>query len=628
MRPTSYLFFFAFEHGIRKESMEPFGIVLPPVLVQILQLPAHIPRRMFRTPTGFQARHILHQQEKSKNPRTHGKSPCEIPVRTEAMIYNHRQLSRYVTLRSMARPKPLILLILDGFGVSQETAGNPVAEANTPNLNEIERNFPFTALQASGVAVGLPWGEAGNSEVGHLTIGSGRAVYHHLPRIINAIYDGSFFKNEAFLGAVAHVKKNNSRLHIAGLISSGSVHSYIDHLYALLELTKREKVQEVYIHVFTDGKDSPPKEGGKFLSMLEERIKIESPNTRIASVVGRFYALDRDEKWDRTQTAYELMTEGKGEAIASASEHLQKSYEQDITDEFIKPTFVETPAGKPALISEGDALIFSDFREDSMRQLAHAFADETFDRFPRKKIANLFVATMTEYQKDLPADAAFPQLGIDWPLSRVLGEAGLKHLHIAETQKYAHVTYFFNGGKEKPFLGEDRILIPSVATAHFDEAPQMRAKEITARILENIESHDCIIANFANADMVGHSGNFQAAIQAVEILDESIGQIMNAVLNVGGILLITGDHGNIELKRNVISGEKLTEHSINPVPLYVIGPQTKRKVPRTEEEIKKQKTEPGGILADVAPTILEILEIEKPKEMTGKSLVSVLFGAR
>lgn len=526
------------------------------------------------------------------------------------------------------RPKPLLLIILDGFGVSLEKEGNPVAEARTPTLDEIERNFPFTALQASGVAVGLPWGEAGNSEVGHLTMGSGRVIYHHLPRIINSIYDGTFFSNEAFLKAVGHVRQNKSVLHLAGLVSSGSVHSYVDHLYALFELTKREKIERVFLHIFTDGKDAPPKEGGKFLKILEDRISQEWPQARLASVIGRFYAMDRDEKWERIRSCYELLTEGKGEKIESIPEYFHASYEKGIMDEFIEPAFVPvatgTTAGKPAMIGEGDALIFFNFREDSMREITHAFADDAFDKFPRKKIPNLFLATMTEYEKGILAEAAFPTLDVNWPLSRVLSEAGLTHLHIAETEKYAHVTYFFSGGREKPFQGEERALVPSAVTAHFDDVPEMKAADITTKILENFDRHDVIIANFANADMVGHSGNFKAAIQAVEVIDEQLGQLLNSVLNSAGIMLITGDHGNIELKRDPVSGEKLTEHSVNPVPLYMVGKNFKRSTARSPEEIEKQKSKVDGILTDIAPTILELLELGKPQEMTGKSLLDLL----
>ena len=525
----------------------------------------------------------------------------------------------------MDKPKPLLLIILDGFGISLEHTGNPVAEASTPTLNEIEKNFPFITLQASGIAVGLPSGEAGKSEVGHLTIGSGRAIYHHLPRIINAIYDGSFFKNEALVKASSHVKKHNSRLHIAGLISSGSVHSYIDHLYALLEFTKLEGIQNVLVHVFTDGKDASPKEGAKFLAMLEERMAKDWPHAHLASVVGRLYALDRDEKWDRIQITYNLLTEGAGEKISSIPKYLENSYHEEVFDEFIKPVAVVGGTGEIfPRVGEHDALVFSDFREDSMREITHAFVDEVFDYFPRKKVADLVVVTLTEYQKGLAAYSAFPQLDIAWPLSRILGESGLRHLHIAETQKYAHVTYFFNGGKEAPFPGEERIMIPSVPTPHFDEIPEMRAKEITAGIMEHFNEYDVIIANFANADMVGHSGNFKAGIKAVEVLDASLQEIMNAVLAGDGAMIITGDHGNIELKRNVLSGEKRTKHSINPVPLMLVGKNFKLKTPRTEEQVKAKKRESGGIITDVAPTMIELLGLEKPQEMTGNSLLSDL----
>lgn len=518
-----------------------------------------------------------------------------------------------------------MLIILDGFGISLEKTGNPVAEAKKTFLDEIEKNFPFTTLQASGAAVGLPWGEAGNSEVGHLTIGAGRAIHHHLPRIIHSVLDGSFFKNKAFLQTAEHVRQNNSRMHIAGLVSSGSVHSYIDHLYALLEFTKKEKIESVFLHVFTDGKDAPPEEGAEFLAKLEEKIKKEWPHVHFASLVGRFYALDRDENWDRIKTAYELLTEGKGEKITSIPDYLRASYEKEKTDEFIEPAVVIDQTGKmPGLIQENDALIFSDFREDSMRELARAFAEESFVYFPRLKVKNLLVVTMTEYQKGLGALPAFPQLDINWPLGRVLSEAGLRQLRIAETQKYAHVTYFLNGGQEKPFPGEDRILIPSLPVAHFDESPEMKTREITAKILENLNNYDVIIANFANADMVGHSGNFKASVKAVEILDESVGQLMNAILDSEGAMLVTADHGNIELKQHLISGEKLTEHSINPVPFYLIGKNFQLPEATNQEKILEQKKEVQGILTDIAPTLLALLDIKKPQEMSGQNLLPVL----
>lgn len=520
--------------------------------------------------------------------------------------------------------KPLVLLILDGFGVSLQTRGNPVAEAHTPTLHEIEQFFPFATLQASGIAVGLPWGEAGNSEVGHLTIGSGRVLYHHLPRIIYSIFDGSFFANKRLRAAADHARKNNSRLHIAGLVSSGSVHSYIDHLYALLEFTKREKLSPVYLHIFTDGKDAPPHEAAKFIKNLEKRISSQYPDVEIASVIGRFYAMDRDEQWRRIQDAYELLVHGAGARVESLSAYLEQSYAKGISDEFIEPALFAKPDAAPGIIQKNDALIFLNFREDSMRELTHAFIDDSFDHFPRAKIPNLFLATMTEYQKELREFAAFPALDISWPLARVLGDAGLRHLHIAETEKYAHITYFFNGGIEDPFLGEERIVIKSLPVTHFDEEPQMRAREITQTALEKLDAFDVIIANLANADMIGHSGNFQAAVQAIEVIDESLNLLVQAVCARDGVMIVTADHGNIELKRSLVSGEKITEHSLNPVPLYIIGERFRRRAPLSSEEILQRKSETSGILTDVAPTIIELLGLKKPAEMTGKSLLNIL----
>lgn len=529
----------------------------------------------------------------------------------------------------MTRPKPLILLIVDGFGISLEEQANPVALAKKPALDELDHFFPFTVLQASGAAVGLPWGKAGNSEVGHLTMGAGKMIHHHLPRIIYSIFDGSFFKNPALLKATEHVKKNNSRLHVAGLVSSGSVHSYLDHLYALFDFTQREGVHEVFLHVFSDGKDAPPEEGAGFLRTLEERMAKEWPHVKLASVVGRFYALDRGEQWDRTRTAYELLTMGTGTPIVSIPEYIAASYADGVTDEFIKPAFLTGSGGEPiGLVRPHDALLFSDFREDSMRQIVRAFTEHEFPFFPRERVDDLLVVTLTEYAKGLSALAAFPQLHIADPLAHVLGAAGLRHLHIAETQKYAHVTYFFNGGSEEPFPGEERILIPSLNVSHFDAAPEMRTREIVAKILEVFGEFDVIIANLASADMVGHSGNFAAGIRAVEVIDEAIGALAGAIFERGGVMMVTADHGNIELKRNVLSGEALTEHSTNPVPFYLVGRDYQLPVPRSPEAIMERKKEVGGILTDVAPTILELLGIPKPDEMTGTSLLSLLTRQR
>ncbi len=525
----------------------------------------------------------------------------------------------------MQRPKPLILLILDGFGITTETTGNPVASADTATLDMLEREFPFVSLQASGIAVGLPWGMPGNSEVGHLTIGAGRAIHHHLPRVILSIHDESFFSNPAFMHAATHVKKHTSRLHIAGLISSGSVHSYADHLYALLDFTKKQGIKEVFIHLFTDGKDAPANEAGDYVHALEERMQKEWPYAHIASVTGRFYALDRDQHWDRTQAVFALLTKGEGAPVTSIEKYLHESYARDISDEFIEPAVAINQEGNPrALIQQDDALIFSDFREDSMRQLARAFAEKKFAAFSRELPPNLFVVTMTEYQQGLEAEAAFPPLAINWPLARIIGEAGMRHLHIAETQKYAHVTYFLNGGTETPFPGEERIFISSGAAIHFDQRPEMKTPEITEHILNTFGNYDVVIANFANADMVGHSGDFDAAVQAVEVIDEALALLTSAVLERGGIMLVTADHGNIELKRHIISGEQITQHSTNPVPLFLVDAHSRRATPRSAKEIHAIKSRAAGLLTDIAPTIIEVLGLHQPAEMTGKSLLDVL----
>lgn len=502
-----------------------------------------------------------------------------------------------------------------------------MAVAKMPTINAIERDYPFMMLQASGVAVGLPPHEAGNSEVGHLTMGSGRIIYHHLPRIISSIHDGTFFKNEKLLLALQHIKTHNSQLHIAGLVSSGSVHSYINHLYALLDLCRREEIGRVFIHIFTDGRDAPPTEGASFIKDFEARMGDIVKGTAIATVIGRFYAMDRDTKWDRTEIAYNLMTHAQGHAITSPSAYLGESYKKELTDEFVEPAVcTDTSGNAVGVVSPNDALIFFNFREDSMRQITHAFVDKRFDHFPRKIVENLFVVTMTDYEESLASYAAFPSSDIINPLAAVLGNEGLRHFHIAETEKYAHVTYFFNGGREAPYPNEERMLIPSPEVAHFDQVPQMRASEITSAILEKMQTADVVIANYANADMVGHSGNFSAVVEALEILDASIGDLLNGISNIGGMMLITGDHGGVEMKRNVISGEQRTEHSINPVPLYLVSPEWKLRAPRTQNKIAQAKKEIGGILTDVAPTILELLELKKPHEMTGTSLVEYLRG--
>ncbi len=522
--------------------------------------------------------------------------------------------------------KPVVLLVLDGFGTSLQERGNAVHAAKKPNLDYLEKYFPFTTLQASAVAVGLPWGEAGNSEVGHLTMGTGRVIYHHLPRIIVAIHDGSFYANPAFVNIVNHVRQNSSSLHLLGLVSSGSVHSYVDHLYALLELVNRENLPQAYLHVITDGKDAPPKEGADFVAQLKTRIANKHPTSAIASVIGRFYAMDRDRKWSRVQQAYETLIGGKGNAFQDAVEYINKSYERGVHDEFIEPGYLEKDGAPVGRIKAGDALIIFNFREDSVREITEAFVEESFTPFKREKLANLKIATMTEYEKNLAGvEAAFTPLEINWPLARTLSANGKNQLHIAESEKYAHVTYFFNGGVERPFPHEDRLLLPSLSVPHFDEHPEMRAQDIVAKIIERVDQYDFILGNLANADMVGHTGNFQATVRAVEIIDECIGHLVSEIIKRDGAMLLVGDHGNAEQKIHPISGEPMTEHTTNPVPFFLIGRNYQLKRERIPEEIRALKKATGGILIDVAPTVLDLMKVPKPQEMTGRSLMDIML---
>jgi len=523
------------------------------------------------------------------------------------------------------RLKPVVLIILDGFGHDKDATESPWKLANHPNFSEIEKFYPFTTLQASGIAVGLPWGEEGNSEVGHLTIGAGRIIYNHLPRIIMSIHDGSFFENKTFLGAIEHIKKNKSKLHIMGLFSSGSVHAYADHLYALLDFAKKHDTK-TYLHLFTDGRDASLNEGVKFIRQLEERLEKNYPDIKIASIIGRHFAMNRDEKWDRIEKTYKLLTEKTGEEFELASLHIEKNYKQGITDEFVEPGFAKASANETSSsrIQNGDAIVFFNYREDSTRELTRAFIEPVFDKFPRKKIADLKFVTMTQYDSKLPTDVAFPPLNVKNPLARTISLAGLRQLHIAETEKYAHITYFLNGGQEQAFEKEERILVPSPKTPHYDTVPEMSAYQIVEKTQKQLDNHDFVVINFANADMVGHTGNFEACIKSIEILDDCIGKLIPEILKKEGAILITSDHGNVEEKIYKLTGEKMTKHTTNPVPFYLIGNNWKREKEYEPQEIIKSYQEIKGTLADIAPTILEIMEIKPPSEMTGKSLIAKL----
>jgi len=519
--------------------------------------------------------------------------------------------------------RPVVLVIIDGFGAPEEKSISTWEIAKQPNFAELEKYFPFTTLQASGIAVGLPWGEPGNSEVGHLTIGAGKIIHNYLPKISSAIKDGSFFQNEAFVKSIGRIKKTGGQLHFMGLYSTGTVHSYFEHLQALLDLAKQNNLP-AYLHLFTDGKDAYKKEGGDFYAELEKNLAENYPDIKIVSIIGRGCAMDRNGDWEKTRKAYELFTEGKGNSFDSASEYIKSQYTQDLGDDAVEAGVISSREGR---IKDGDSVIVFNFREDSIRQLTQSFVDDTFQFFPRKKLENLFFVTMTEYDKSLPCfsdnscPAAFKSAEVENPLAKIISAAGLKQLHIAETEKYAHITYFLNGGAEASFENEDRTLVPSPSGGHYELTPEMSAGKIAENVLENLTKHHFIAVNFANADMVGHTGNFEATARAIEKVDECVGKITSKVLELDGVVVITSDHGNAEEKIYKFSGENKTKHSLNPVPFFLIGNDFKRNKELSGEEVDQKYKEATGTLSDVAPTVLELLGLEIPPEMTGKSLI-------
>ncbi len=523
------------------------------------------------------------------------------------------------------RPKPIVLMVLDGFGVAPPADGNAVTAAKMPNFHRYIENYPAMTLMASGSAVGLSWGEMGNSEVGHLTIGAGRIFFQSLPRISFSIENGEFFNNKALLEAIEHCRKTRGDLHLMGLDSPGNVHASDTHLFALLDLCARQKFDRVFIHAFLDGRDTIFNSGLSFIQELEAKLK-EFKLGKIATIAGRYWSMDRDNRWDRVQKAYEAMALGKSDVQAnSAEEAIQHYYDQKIYDEQIPPT-VMMRGGKPvATIKSGDSVIFFNFRPDRAREITKAFVLPSFEKFPRQQIPNLFFVSMTEYEKDLPVAVAYPPQIIDNCLAKVVSDAGLKQLHIAETEKYAHVTFFMNGMVENEFPGEDRVIIPSPRVSTYDKAPEMSALQIAEKIVEEItkSTYDLIILNFANPDMVGHTGDEKATVLANEITDKAMGMIVDAALAVGGVSLVTADHGNAEEVKNLMTGEMDKEHSTNPVPLLIIGKQFEGMRAPAGDVVggDLSMTTPVGMLGDVAPTILKLMEIPQPAEMTGKPLI-------
>ncbi|MDD5459323.1 MAG: 2,3-bisphosphoglycerate-independent phosphoglycerate mutase [Phycisphaerae bacterium] len=511
--------------------------------------------------------------------------------------------------------KPFVLIIRDGWGHNpnpKEDAYNAIKQANTPVDDMLMSQYPNCLIDTSGENVGLPAGTMGNSEVGHQNIGAGRIVPQESVRISKTIRDGSFFKNEQFLKMIDYIKKNNGKMHIMGLCSDIGVHSLLDHLYGLLELAKKHDLKQVYIHAFTDGRDSPPDSGLGYLQQIEAKAK-EIGIGKIASVMGRFYAMDRDSRWDRVQKAYECLTIGKGQKAQSASAAISGSYEKNITDEFIEPTSIVDDESLPiADICDGDGVVFFNFRGDRPRELTRAFVDPAFQEFARKSCPQVYFVCMTEYDASIPAPAAFAKPPkMKNILAAYLSSLDLKQFRCAETEKYAHVTFFFNDYTEKPFPGEDRQIIPSPKVRTYDLKPEMSAYEVTKAVLEKLEAnlYDVMIINFANPDMVGHTGDLKAAVKAAETVDECVGKILDKVKSLDGAAIITADHGNFE-KMVDTDGGPHTAHTIGDVPMVIF-----------DEKNRNRKLRDHGRLADIAPTLLEMMNLPKPQEMTGQSLL-------
>ncbi|MBU4217021.1 2,3-bisphosphoglycerate-independent phosphoglycerate mutase [Patescibacteria group bacterium] len=522
-------------------------------------------------------------------------------------------------------PKPVVLVILDGWGIGQPYTGNAITQSNTPFINSLISEYPSMTLRASGEAVGLPWGEPGNSEVGHVNIGLGKILYQDLPRINKEISDNTFYQNKVLLEAIEHVKKNNSKLHFMGVVSNGCVHGSIDHLHALLVLAKEQGIEKAYVHAILDGRDTSYNSGMNFIKGVERSIA-EYGVGAIASIAGRFYTMDRNNNWDRIEKAYVTMTAGVGNKAESAISAIEKSYNNKVYDEEFIPTVIEKDGKPVALINDNDAIVFYNFRPDRARQITKAFVDEKVEKFNReKKIDNLYFACFTEYEKGLPVSVVFESDEIKNTLGDVVADGGLTQLRIAETEKYAHVTYFFNGGRETKAPGEEHALVPSPQVSSYDAKPEMSAAEITEKLLSEIESdkHNMIIVNYANADMVGHTGNIAAAIKGVEFLDKCVARVAKAILSKNGVLMITADHGNAEVMFNMQTGQIDKEHTSNPVPFIVVGNEYRGKSFGWKNVAGSDLSliQPQGILSDIAPTILKVLGLKKPKEMTGMSLM-------
>ncbi len=511
---------------------------------------------------------------------------------------------------------PVLLIILDGFGYSENSADNAVAQANKPSWDALWRDHPHTLINASEHFVGLPDGQMGNSEVGHLNIGAGRVVYQELERINQAIASGEFFKQPTLVEAVNIAKNNNKALHILGLLSDGGVHSHQNHIHAMLEMASRAGLKKVYVHAFLDGRDTPPVSAAPYIQSLEDKCA-ELGTGKIASIVGRYYAMDRDKRWPRVEAAYNLIAEGLGEFTAtSALEALKAAYARGENDEFVKATAIRQSGDAPLTVEDGDVIVCMNFRSDRVRQLTHALLNPDFEGFNRRHMPNLGgYYTLTMYDKtEKDAHAAFLPEAINNTFGEYISKQGLTQLRIAETEKYPHVTFFFNGGEELVFKGEDRILVPSPHVATYDLKPEMSAFEVTDKLEEAILSkkYDAIICNYANADMVGHTGNLQATVKAIEALDTCIGRVVKAMQSIGGEVVITADHGNAEMMQDNLNNQPHTQHTTNLVPLLYVGRAAR---------IAKTSIAKTGALSDLAPTLLKMMGVPQPAEMTGHALI-------
>lgn len=507
--------------------------------------------------------------------------------------------------------RPTVLMILDGYGLNPRKDHNAVAEASTPVMDRLMKEYPFVQGQASGSYVGLPDGQMGNSEVGHLNMGAGRIVYQDLTRITKSIKDGDFFENPALKGAMDNVKKNGSSLHLYGLVSDGGVHSHLTHVFALLEMAKKEGLKNVYVHCFLDGRDTPPDSGAGFVQQVQDKMD-ELGIGKIGVVSGRYYAMDRDNRWDRIEKAYRALTLGEGVPAESGVQAVKDSYAKGVTDEFVVPAVV-MENGKPVTtIQDGDSIIFFNFRPDRAREITRCFCCDDFDKFDRGPRKQVYYACFTDYDVTIPNKVvAFPKQEIKETFGQYLAQHHMTQARIAETEKYAHVTFFFNGGVEAPNEGEDRILVKSPKVATYDLQPEMSAPEVCDRFVEAIRSgkYDVIITNFANPDMVGHTGVESAAIKAIETVDQCVGRVVDALLEVNGQMFITADHGNAEQLVDYETGEPLTAHTTNPVPFILVNYDP------------AYTLREGGALCDIIPTLIEMMGMEQPSEMTGKSLL-------